>query len=128
MIAEEVAEADEEDRKRQCIGCPCGDEGHSIEHEWDYNLNYGPQSWATNTQYDPKNLEISQWPGSTNKCIGMFMPNGFEKQIEESVQYDDEGDLICTMEGSGWESLPYPVIIDSGAAASVLPEDHPLSS
>ena len=26
------------------------------------------------------------------------------------------------MEGNKWESLPYPVIIDSGAAASVIPE------
>ena len=26
------------------------------------------------------------------------------------------------MGGNNWESLPYPVIIDSGAAASVLPE------
>ena len=57
----------------------------------------------------------------------MFIPNGYEKPVQESVEYTDEGELICNMEGSTWESLPYPVIIDSGAAASVLPErwcDH----
>ena len=38
------------------------------------------------------------------------------------MDYAEEGELICNMAGDTWESLPYPVIIDSGAAASVLPE------
>ena len=57
----------------------------------------------------------------------MFMPNGYEAPIKEHVEYNDDGELICNMQGNGWESLPYPIIIDSGAAASVLPEkwcDH----
>ena len=53
-----------------------------------------------------------------NGCISMFMPNGYEAPIEEHVEYDDEGELICNMQGKGWESLPYPIVINSGAAAS----------
>ena len=39
-------------------------------------------------------------------------------------EYDDEnGDsLICTMRGNNWEALPYPIIVDSGASASTLPQ------
>ena len=57
-----------------------------------------------------------------DRNISMFLPSGYEKPIEESVDYGEEGDLICNMAGNAWESLPYPIIIDSGAAASVLPE------
>ena len=38
----------------------------------------------------------------------MFIPNGFGRDNEESVEYAEEGEPICNM--------------DSGAAASVLPE------
>ena len=35
---------------------------------------------------------------------------------------DEEGDhLICTMRGTEWEPMPYPIIIDPGASASTLP-------
>ena len=57
----------------------------------------------------------------------MFMPNGYEAPIKEYVEYNDDGELICNMQSNGLEFLPYPIIIDSGAAASVLPEkwcDH----
>ena len=35
---------------------------------------------------------------------------------------DDEGaELACNMTGEVWENLPFPIIIDSGACASVMP-------
>ena len=41
---------------------------------------------------------------------------------EESDEEDDDSDqLVCNMAGNSWESLPYPIIIDSGACASVMP-------
>ena len=41
---------------------------------------------------------------------------------DESDEEDDNGDqLVCNMVGDNWESLPYPIIIDSGACASVMP-------
>ena len=46
-------------------------------------------------------------------CIGMFMPNGYEAPTKEHVEYGEDGELICNMQGNGWESLPYPIIIDT---------------
>ena len=54
--------------------------------------------------------------------INMFIPSGHERPVEESVEYEEEGELICNMAGDVWEPLPYPIIVDSGAAASVIPE------
>ena len=44
------------------------------------------------------------------------------------AQEDDESDeepghLVCNMTGQRWERLPFPIIIDSGACASVMPTD-----
>ena len=30
--------------------------------------------------------------------------------------------FVCNMNGGSWESLPYPIVVDSGASASVTPE------
>ena len=40
---------------------------------------------------------------------------------EDSSDEDEPGQLVCNMTGSKWESLPYPIIVDSGACASVMP-------
>lgn len=53
----------------------------------------------------------------------MFMPNGYEKPICEHVDYSGVEGLLCNMEGDSWERFPYPIIIDSGASASVMPTD-----
>ena len=34
---------------------------------------------------------------------------------------EEEEQLICGMSGRQWECLPYPIVIDSGACASVIP-------
>ena len=40
------------------------------------------------------------------------------------MRTDDENEqLVCSMSGQTWESLPFPIIIDSGACASVMPND-----
>lgn len=62
------------------------------------------------------------WAFNQPQSVNMFMPSGHEKPVEESVEYEGEGELICNMAGDTWVSLPY-IIIDSGAAASVLPEN-----
>ena len=38
---------------------------------------------------------------------------------QESESGDEQ--TICNMTGEQWESMPYPIIIDSGMAASVIP-------
>ena len=42
----------------------------------------------------------------------------------DDEEIDDENDqLVCSMTGQKWESLPFPIVIDSGACASVMPSD-----
>lgn len=62
------------------------------------------------------------WAFGEEHGLSMFMPSGYGKPVEKGVDYEGEMELICKMAGDTLESLPYPVIIDSGAAASVLPE------
>ena len=43
------------------------------------------------------------------------------RKEEDSSDEEEPGQLVCNMSGSKWESLPYPIIVDSGACASVMP-------
>ena len=48
-----------------------------------------------------------------------MMPIGRSKHDEDT---EDEGDgMMCNMTGEGWEQLPFPIIVDSGACTSVMP-------
>ena len=42
-------------------------------------------------------------------------------QEDSSDEEEEQNMLVRNMTGSKWESLPYPIIIDSGACASVMP-------
>ena len=44
-------------------------------------------------------------------------------QIEREGDNGDGEHLICTMRGTEWEPLPYPIIIDSGVSVSTLPKE-----
>ena len=44
-----------------------------------------------------------------------------ESDGEDSEEEDER--LVCSMSGQKWESLPFPIVIDSGACASVLPTE-----
>ena len=52
--------------------------------------------------------------------VSLFIPAGCEKPVQDDVEHGDGSRMICNMTGNNWESLPYPIIIDSGAAASVM--------
>ena len=43
--------------------------------------------------------------------------------IEDSSDEEDNCQLVCNMIGTQWESFPFPIIVDSGACASVMPQD-----
>ena len=52
------------------------------------------------------------------------------KRGNKNDYYDDEdsddgegGKSVCNMTGNGWEALPFPIVVDSGASASVMPQD-----
>ena len=48
--------------------------------------------------------------------------NRKRQPVEDDSSDDEEsGQLVCNMNGSSWESLSFPVIVDSGACASVMP-------
>ena len=42
-------------------------------------------------------------------------------EIEDEDSDDEEDQMVCSMTGQSWESLPFAVVIDSGACASVMP-------
>ena len=45
------------------------------------------------------------------------------KMGNEDFDNEDGEKLICAMRGNDWESLPYPIVVDSGASASILPKE-----
>ena len=71
-----------------------------------------------------------EWSRDGEGHVASFMLGGSErykrrKQRRESVDSEDSEDeedqLVCNMTGENWEELPFFVIIDSGACASVMP-------
>ena len=65
------------------------------------------------------------WSGSSledNKFIECFMKSGYESLAQDGVEHGESKGPLCNMTGDMWEAMPYPVIIDSGASASVIPE------
>lgn len=44
-----------------------------------------------------------------------------EEPSDDEESEDEDEQFICCMSGRQWESLPYPIVIDSGACAFVLP-------
>ena len=51
--------------------------------------------------------------------------NGNRNKYNEDEDSDDgeDGRLVCTIIGQGWGVLPFPVVVDSGVNASVMPQD-----
>lgn len=59
-------------------------------------------------------------------CVVRGVRKHNRKRIPESDDEDsdeDDGQLACSMSGKQWESLPFPIVIDSGACASVFSTD-----
>ena len=54
----------------------------------------------------------------------MWRTNGTRRCNGDEEFEDEEGEqLVCSMRGTEWEPLPYPIIVDSGASASTLPKE-----
>ena len=65
---------------------------------------------------------------STNGMLNCFLrgtkPEANKRKLailEDEESDEEEEQLVCSMTGQTWESLPFPIIIDSGACASVMP-------
>ena len=60
--------------------------------------------------------------GPTIGCMMAATTRSRRRQRREDLDTDDESEeLVCNMTGESWESFPFPIIIDSGACASVMP-------
>lgn len=53
--------------------------------------------------------------------MNWFVEIGYVAPVTDSVDYSGDDGRICNMKGNAWEQLPCPIIIDGGAAASVMP-------
>ena len=70
------------------------------------------------------------YPDSSEFGSVACVVRGTQKKIRRKIpEPDDEASdeeeeqLVCSMPGRQWESRPFPIAIDSGACASVLPTD-----
>lgn len=90
------------------------------------------QGWTKSIQ----EYKVKGWPieevdenQRATKHIGCFTKGCSKFGRRRKVnQYDEESgedveQMVCNMTGQRWEKLPFPVIIDSGACASVMPTD-----
>lgn len=60
-----------------------------------------------------------------NQMVGCMFPMGSNKihrGTARSINDEEEiAEMVCNMNGYIWESLPFPIIIDSGVCASAMP-------
>ena len=85
--------------------------------------SYVVKGWRTMEDEEPM-------PNSESGDIACFFRGQRKKRKQNTPESDDEcsdeeedEQLVCSMTGRQWESLPFPIVIDSGACASVLPTD-----
>ena len=100
---------------------------NEIERIWSHNQQtYVVNQWSTNRS------EINECRHDLGMAGDITYFNRGQRrrrrrQVENSEDdYTDEEEeerLVCSMSGRQWEALPYPIVIDSGACASVLPSD-----
>ena len=76
------------------------------------------------TTQQPDHEKSKEKPKSIN-CFVRGSTSGRSKQrkvVLEDEDSDEEGNqMVCSMTGQTWESLPFPIVINSGACASVMP-------
>ena len=81
---------------------------------------------------EPERSDLAKQDKQTknNGMLSCFC-RGERKTSAKNMRYDSDEDesgqedadkLVCNMNGNGWEHLPFPVVVDSGASVSVLPE------
>ena len=94
-------------------------------------LNQGGKGCEVEKVCRPTNqpYKINGW-SSDDDCEGKgmlvgCMTSGVNRGTKARLVYDesdDEGaEMVCNMIGQSWETLPFSIIIDSGACASVMP-------
>ena len=98
-------------------------EGDVIGRVWNHvDQTYVANGWTTNSV-------DKQCPSTLDKDLACFFRGKKKATRSQLIGSDGEesdeefAQLVCSMIGRQWESLPFPIVIDSGACASVLPTD-----
>ena len=78
-----------------------------------------------------KTLQITKELNQMGGSLSCFSRGACGKHARKRRDYSDDEDsddgetekLVCNMTGQGWEASPFPVVVDSGASASVMPQE-----
>ena len=84
--------------------------------------------WSTMDVTKNPEIQVQNKSYTANRMINCFLrgtkPESDKRNLailEDEESDEEEEQLVCSMAGQKWEPLPFPVIIDSGACASVMP-------
>ena len=113
--------ATDREKESQRFGC-CNDSNGDIEDIKRHNKVWRPQR---QTHHD-RTWSATSCQGDTEPMVGCLKSGSGRGRMTQPRQEDEDsegevGDLACNMTGHAWESLPFPIVIDSGACASVMP-------
>ena len=69
---------------------------------------------------------VKEWKTNNDAQLACFTKGQKAKvaigpRAEDDEDHEERENLVCHMTGEQWESLPFPIIIDSGACTSVMP-------
>ena len=90
-----------------------------------------PQVWQSKGQ----SYQVTGWRATSGEkvendnstTLACMIPMNKRRRsaaISGDIDIEDESfDMVCNMTGQTWESVPFPIIIDPGACASVMPTE-----
>ena len=98
--------------------CGMSTDKHSKTTIWENAWQSQGQAYQINGWENTSNAETRPLIGCT---ISMRNCKPRRVRTEESDDEEETQDFVCNMTGQTWESLPFPITIDSGSCASVMP-------
>ena len=127
--AEEIVHASDDqahlvDPKDRVTGNPLGTEAE--QSVWKiHGQGHSAKAWAPEGVTSESNVFYNHEAGNI-ACFSGGQGKKRQKRVADSDDESTDGEeeqLACSMTGGKWEPLPYPIVIDSGACASVIPTD-----
>ena len=104
--------------------------GSNNHRDVDAQQSNGNRMWSSQGQA----YKVQQWNEEVNDqrchkegeqlvgCMMAMVSRQKKKQFigDEESDEDDSG-FVCNMTSQSWEDIPFPIVVDSGACASVTP-------
>lgn len=81
----------------------------------------GGQSWSPVQRRRRASRPTPQRWAARGPLMPLILGRPAEEEDKDAVNYGTEK-VVCNMSGDSWESLPLPIVVDSGASESVMPE------